>query len=168
MRCIYTKWALAILVIFLLFLLVSYNPDESENSEYTLDTIKQKRRRISKVKPNLQKGGLVLETLQVLKDPKEFSETVNKIGWKDWHLAEYLINTRAFSVKFAKLTKMGNPQAMALPVIKKNATRKTETIIYNRINKCGSSTLLSEYCPLLSFMFKTYVISSPQWCYVQE
>ena len=141
MRCRYTKWSLVIIVILSIILLVSYSPNESQNSEYTSGNVLEKR--THEGKPNSQKGGLVLETLQVLKDPKEFSEKVNKIGKKDWHLAKYLMNTRVLSVKFAKLTEMGDPQAMALPVVKTNSSTKTDTVIYNRINKCGSSTLLS-------------------------
>ena len=89
------------------------------------------------------KGGIVFGTLQICKDHKVFKERVMKIEKTDKHLAEYLRKTRPLSVKFAHLTEMGDPQAMALPVIKTNSTTKTDTVIYNRINKCGSSTLLS-------------------------
>ena len=92
MRCRYTKWSLVIIVILSIILLVSYSPNESQ-SEYNKENVLEKR--THEGKPNSQKGGLVLETLQVLKDTQEFSEKVNKIGRKDWHLAEYLMNTRA-------------------------------------------------------------------------
>ena len=76
-----------------------------------------------------------------------FKERVRKIAKTDKHLAEYLRKTRPISVKCAHLTERGDPQAMLLPVIKSNIITKTDTVIYNRINKCGSSTLLSTYFP---------------------
>ena len=97
-------------------------------------------------------GGQVFGTLQIFKDPREFRIRVRTISRTNRHLAEYLTKTHPLSLKFAHLTEMGDAQAMALPVIRTNQTIKSETVIYNRINKCGSSTLLSKHF-LLSYVF---------------
>ena len=112
------------------------------------------------------RGSLILGTLQTCKDNKSFEERVKNIEANDERVAEYLRKTRSLSVKFSKLTEMKDSQANALPVVKRNAIKPTETLIYNRINKCGSSTLLSTH--LNNEYIHSFSLSSSKRGYVQK
>ena len=92
----------------------------------------------------VKKGGMIFGTLQICKNTQIFNQRLRKIQQTNKHVAAYLKKTRPLSLKFAKLTNMFDPEASALPVVKSDNVRETETVIYNRINKCGSSTTLSK------------------------
>ena len=141
MRCKYTKIFLAIFIFLVVMLIIDQNRSYGDHHVSDLGSDNVSLRIVAK--GSTWKGGIVFGTLQICKDTKVFKDKVMKIEKTDKPLAEYLRQTRPLSIKFAHLTEMGDPQALALPVIKTNITTKTETIIYNRINKCGSSTLLS-------------------------
>ena len=153
MRCKYTNVLTIILLFSSVILLIQMN-----NSNKHVSVTSDSQSSSQGLKVSAGKGGQVFGTLQICKDTRVFNDRVKKIEKTDKHLAEYLRQTRPLSLRVAKLTEMGDTEAGTLPVEKTNITNKTQTVIYNRINKCGSSTLLSisqsltqEYYPCLLF-----------------
>ena len=138
MMCKYTNILTIILLVSSLMLLI-----QMKNSNKPIPDTSDNLSSSKGLKVSAGKGGIVFGTLQICKDTRVFNEKVKKIEKTDKDLAEYLRQTRPLSLRVDKLTEMGDTEANNLPVVKTNITSKTQTIIYNRINKCGSSTLLS-------------------------
>ena len=83
--------------------------------------------------------------LQTVRDHQEFNKKVSEIRRKNPKLGHYLKKSQRLSEKFYQLTLMSDKEAVSLPVKAVKTVNKTsKVIIYNRISKTGSSTLLSK------------------------